>query len=328
MPPEAFHAAHAQSVRYLDRLARAIDHLDAHLADPLDGQVLAAAAAMSRYHFQRLFTAYFGTTVAGYVTWRRLRRACQLLVASPMPVRDVAFEVGYGSAQALAKAMRRELDLTPLALRAGQAPRWQQVFDRRCAAAATAATTAGADRRDRGLRPRISHVRALPILTATARGMHRGDMRPAAEQAFDELVPAIRAADLLPRVRSWLALFPDEPQGLDDQQARMVCGAVFDRSMTEPVDGPPDDGPVGAGEPAVTLTGSLGWVRLPAGRYAVFTHVGPHALLHAVWRSIYRHWLPATGYGLRDVPCFERYVDDPRAPLGGHWRTELYLPLV
>jgi predicted transcriptional regulator YdeE len=48
------------------------------------------------------------------------------------------------------------------------------------------------------------------------------------------------------------------------------------------------------------------WWHLPAGRYAVFTHLGPYAGLHAVWSAIYREWLPATGYALRDVPPFKR----------------------
>ncbi|RQO63749.1 hypothetical protein DBV14_02485 [Variovorax sp. KBW07] len=312
-PFATFNTSKAQTVRYLDLLSRAAAHIDTHLADPLDGRELADMAAMSRYHFHRIFRAYFGTTVGGYITWRRLQRACELLASDAAPVHRIALEVGYESAQALAKAMRRELDTTPIAVRAGDAPCWQQLFDRR------PATDPLESHDDALLKPQMLDVQALPILTATGRGMDDGNMRQAAVQAFDELVPAIRHAELLPRVQSWLALFPDEPQGPEDQQARMLCGAVFDHHLTERRGN--------ATQPPVALAGTLAWWHLPAGRYAVFSHRGAHSLLHRVWNAVYRDWLPATGYALRDSPCFVHYVNDPRLPLGDAWRTDLYLPL-
>ncbi|PIF74612.1 AraC family transcriptional regulator [Variovorax sp. 54] len=313
MTLDAFANHRTQTVRYLELLSRAAAHIDAHLGESLDGALLADMAAMSRYHFHRIFRAYFGITVGGYVTWRRLQRACELLADNPVSVTDVALQVGYESAQALAKAMRRELDTTPMAVRAGEAPRWQQLFDRR------PSPDPDAVHQDPVLRPQMLDVPALAVLTATARGMKDGVRTGAAQRAFEELVPAVRAAGLLPRARSWVAVFPDEPQGPDDQEARMLCGILFDHSLAERT-GTPD-------QPALSLAGSLEWCHLPAGRCAVFTHRGAHTLLHAAWTAIYRDWLPATGYALRDVPCFIHYVNDPREPLGDAWRTHLYLPL-
>jgi AraC family transcriptional regulator len=94
-------------VRYLDLLARAAAHVDANLGASLDADLLARRAAMSRHHFHRIFAAYFGTTVSGYVTWRRLRRA-------------------------------RELGVTPSQVRAGCAPSWQAFHARRQMAAHSA----------------------------------------------------------------------------------------------------------------------------------------------------------------------------------------------
>ena len=100
----------------------------------------------------------------------------------------------------------------------------------------------------------------------------------------------------------------------------MVCGAVFKRSLADRAGGIDARWPT-AGH------GNLDWLRLPASRYAVFTHIGSHALLHDVWTSVYRHWITTTGYELRGIPCFEHYVDDPGVRLRDQWRTDLYLPL-
>jgi AraC family transcriptional regulator len=59
----------------------------------------------------------------------------------------------------------------------------------------------------------------------------------------------------------------------------------------------------------------------------VFAHAGPYDGLHDLWKSIYRHWVPATGFRLRDVPGFDLYLNDPRDTPPAQLRTELYLPV-
>jgi AraC family transcriptional regulator len=301
----------APRVRYLDMLSRVVAYIDVHLSETLDGDLLADQAAMSRFHFQRVFRAYFGTTVAGYVTWRRLRRACELLAADPASVLDVAVAAGYDSAQSLAKAMRRELDTTPTAVRAGAEPGWQRLFDRRGAQRIAA--------NDEPLSPQFVEIGEVCALAAMGQGAEGGSMHGAAERAFAELVPAIQAAALKVHVRSWIGILIEEPQGPDDENARLLAGAVFDGTLSG--DGAPGE------QPRCFLGGTLAWHRLPAGRYAVFTHLGTYRRLHLTWTAIYRDWLPATGYALRDAPPFEHYLTDPLTTAPKKLRADIYIPL-
>ena len=81
----------------LVHLRRARDHADRHYVEPLDLDTLAGIAALSKYHFQRLFKATYGRTPAAYVSERRIERAQDLLRATNLTVTEVCHAVGYSS---------------------------------------------------------------------------------------------------------------------------------------------------------------------------------------------------------------------------------------
>lgn len=303
--------------RQAQLIQRALDHVEARLDQPLTAAVLADQAAMSRHHFHRLFQAHVGCSVASYVSWRRLQRACALLVSGPEPVQEVAWLVGFESAQALAKALRRELDCTPTAVRSGRAqpsalPPWRRPD--LLPPQATGSSALMQASRHTTLPP------GLTALTATGRGMVGNTMMRAASQAFGELAAAIDAAGLRERVGSWMSLVPDDPKGPDDPHCRYVAGLIFGYQMA--------DGGGTCEQPALPLSGTLAWQAVSAGRYAVFSHVGPYSGLHQVWAAIYRDWLPASGEKLRDDPPLELMLNSPDNTPQHLLHTEIWLPLL
>jgi transcriptional regulator GlxA family with amidase domain len=85
------------SVPTVFHLRRARDLMDRHFAEPLDLDVMAAAAGFSRYHFARTFRAAYGETPAHYLTRRRVERAQDLLRTTSMTVTDICHTVGFAS---------------------------------------------------------------------------------------------------------------------------------------------------------------------------------------------------------------------------------------
>ena len=88
-----------QSVRpeLLVHLPRARDHADRHYREPLDLEALAAAAGLSKFHFQRAFKATYDVSPAEYVSRRRIERAQDLLRATNLTVTEVCHAVGFSS---------------------------------------------------------------------------------------------------------------------------------------------------------------------------------------------------------------------------------------
>ena len=74
------------------------------------------------------------------------------------------------------------------------------------------------------------------------------------------------------------------------------------------------------------LPRDLGRMRVPAQRYAVFTHRGHVSALRATWDAIWHEWLPRSGQQPANTPDFERYGErfDPRT---GGGEIEIWFPV-
>lgn len=107
------------SVDYRERLRPVIRYLEQHYREPLDLAVLAERAALSPYHFHRVYKAVTGETPAATVRRLRLENiARQLFFAANADITTLVLKHGYASSQALAKAFRAHFGMTARDIRA------------------------------------------------------------------------------------------------------------------------------------------------------------------------------------------------------------------
>ncbi len=95
------------------RLNRVTDYVDAHYAEPIPLERLAAEACLSPFHFSRLFREATGLTPHRYVTERRVRAAREALALDRATLLEVAAEHGFGSQDNFTRVFRRSTGLTP-----------------------------------------------------------------------------------------------------------------------------------------------------------------------------------------------------------------------
>lgn len=100
------------------QLVRARDLADAHYADSLTVDDLAAAACMSKAHFSREFRRAFGETPYSYLLTRRLERAATLLRGTDYTVADICMRVGLTSVGSFTSSFTRAYGMTPTQYRA------------------------------------------------------------------------------------------------------------------------------------------------------------------------------------------------------------------
>src|SRR5260370_40255427 len=106
---------------YVDRMHRVIEHIDQHLDQFLDLETLAEVAHFSPFHFHRLFSAWMGETLGGYLRRRRFEVAATRLLAQPrLSILQIALGVGFGSAEAFTHAFGARFGCSPTTWRLQQ----------------------------------------------------------------------------------------------------------------------------------------------------------------------------------------------------------------
>lgn len=105
------------SQAYANRIGRVVDYLHDHLEDKLDLDVLAEVAAMSRWHWHRVYTAMQGETAAATVRRLRLARAADRLANSGASLGEIARRAGYTTVEAFGRAFKQSYGATPAAYR-------------------------------------------------------------------------------------------------------------------------------------------------------------------------------------------------------------------
>ncbi|WP_462380145.1 helix-turn-helix domain-containing protein [Pseudomonas sp. Marseille-QA0892] len=97
---------------------RLLDFIEQHLDAPLTLGDLAAVAALSEFHFARMFRASVGLPPHRYVLARRLARASEGLRKQDLSLSDVALACGFASASHFANRFRAAFGVTPTQYRA------------------------------------------------------------------------------------------------------------------------------------------------------------------------------------------------------------------
>jgi AraC family transcriptional regulator len=149
-------------------------------------------------------------------------------------------------------------------------------------------------------------IEKRPELRAAAL-RHRGPYHRISE-AFTRLGELAGRAGLYgPGKPTMIAIYYDDPDSTPEAELRSDAALVI-----------PED---------VRIPDGLTEVRLPAGRYAHLTHVGPYTQLGDAWARLRGQWLPQSGERFGTGEMHEIYVNTPMEAPPEKLQTELYLPL-
>ncbi|WP_106754279.1 AraC family transcriptional regulator [Pannonibacter carbonis] len=286
-----------RAIAYERRFARVIEHVHAHLDEPLDLDQLADIAALSRWHWHRVWQAVFGESVVAMVRRLRLHRAASALAHGETDLERLAREAGYGSLAAFTRAFRQSYGLPPATYR-------QEGSHRRFDKDWTPPIPSGADT-----------TGAYPMQDVTIRHEpqrlfasipHKG---PYIEigRAFEHLIGSLASRGLMGKTGQMFGFYYSDPSVVPEPDLQSMATM----ELTE----------------EIAFEAPLQRFEMPASRYAVLRHKGPYADMRAAYDWLYGTWLPTSGEELADAPVMEIYISNPRDTAPADILTDICLPL-
>jgi transcriptional regulator GlxA family with amidase domain len=94
-------------------LTAAVELMEAHIADPLDAEQLAALCAVSPRQLHRLFRQQIGTSLGAFYTALRIEKARELLGQTSLPIVEVGLATGYYNRSYFTRIFRVTVGVTP-----------------------------------------------------------------------------------------------------------------------------------------------------------------------------------------------------------------------
>ena len=270
------------------RLLRVLDHIHDNAGGDLSLDTLSDIAAMSRFHWHRVFRAMTGETMAQAVRRIRMHRASYLLVMTDTPQAQIAARVGMPNAASFRRLFAEQFSMTPAAFRKRGELR---------------PFTRNQPQETRLMYPvTIRDQAPLRLAAVPYQGAYHEISR-----AFQKLSAVMASRDLFRNAGRMVGVFYDDPQSVAVPDLRSLAG--FEITGSTAIADPLKD------------------VTLAAGRHAVLTYKGPYAGLPAAYDQLFGIWLPASGEEPADAPSFEVYLNSPMDAAPEDLVTELHLPL-
>jgi AraC family transcriptional regulator len=296
---------------YEAAVERTIRRITQALDEALDLADLARDAALSPFHFHRVFRGMVGETPLEMHRRLRLERAASQLLAGDAPVTRIAFDAGYETHEAFTRAFHQAYGAAPSAFRnhgttAGNCARPPDIeLAARSGVHFSTMTKPPAIRFANGETTMNVTIAEMPEFRV-ATVPHVGPYNRISE-AFQRLQAIAGPAGLIHGRAMMLAIYHDDPETTPAEQLRSDAG------LTVP------DG--------VPLPNGLVEKRLPKGRYASTTHVGPYTTLGDTWVRFMGEWLPKSGKRIGDGTTYEVYRNNPQNTPAHELRTDLYVPI-
>lgn len=98
---------------YKTCINRVVDYIQANLGEDLSLNRLSEVACYSKFHLNRIFSAYMGESVYQYIKRVRLEKSAELLSADPnVSITDVAQMYGFENASSFAKSCKHHFKMT------------------------------------------------------------------------------------------------------------------------------------------------------------------------------------------------------------------------
>ena len=275
---------------YTQRINKVVAYINDHLDESLDLKTLAEVAALSEFHFHRVFKALKGESIGAHISRLRIEAAARLLRYSALSIEDIAFNIGYETPAALSKAFKNQYGITPTKYRTNKDIyiMKKEIINPDLALKA----------------PKIIELEPKNLIYVALTGKY-GTLDYG--KAYEQLWAVVKSQKLFTKGIESICVSYDDPK---------ITEASLQRSEVS----------LAIHKPAHP-EGEVSCKTLAGGKYAVFFYQGSYSHLSAVYDAAMR-WVIDSEYEVREEPTFEKYLNDSRRTPEEKLKTEVYIPII
>ena len=275
---------------YIQRINKVVAYINDHLDESLDLKTLAEVAALSEFHFHRVFKALKGESIGAHISRLRIEAAARLLRYSALSIEDIAFNIGYEAPAALSKAFKNQYGITPTKYRTNKDIyiMKKEIINPDLALKA----------------PKIMELEPKNLIYVALTGKY-GTLDYG--KAYEQLWAVVKSQKLFTKGIESICVSYDDPKITEASLQRSeVSLSIHKHADPE---------------------GEVSCKTLAGGKYAVFFYQGSYTHLSAVYDAAMR-WVIDSEYEVREEPTFEKYLNDSRRTPEEKLKTEVYIPII
>ena len=275
---------------YTQRINKVVAYINDHLDESLDLKSLAEVAALSEFHFHRIFKALKGESIGAHISRLRIEAAARLLRYSALSIEDIAFNIGYEAPAALSKAFKNQYGITPTQYRTNKDIyiMKKEIINPDLALKA----------------PKIMELEPKNLIYVALTGEY-GTLDYG--KAYEQLWAVVKSQKLFTKGIESICVSYDDPKITEASLQRSeICLSIHKPAHPE---------------------GEVSCKTFVGGKYAVFFYQGSYTHLSAVYDAAMR-WVIDSEYEIREEPTFEKYINDSRRTPEEKLKTEVYIPII
>lgn len=282
-------------ISYAALASQISEYVQAHLADDIVIDDLAAHCGVSKYHLNRLFYAITGFQLGEFIRRRRLQAAYALLAGGNTTVIDASMAVGYASHAAFSRAFLNAFDCKPSEVARGSTHQWR-----------TPDTIKKTRSIDETLTPEIVELPTQYFRGLLGTGFQDSSFTNLGTALFDQLHGVLATAGLGHLLAQPIGVSLDSPWQGDQAESRFFMGVS------------------GESVPASLPLTEFSWRK---GTWARFDHVGSYQRMWQTISRIYANWVVPEQIKLLDETIIQVYLNNPSNAAESELRTALYFPV-
>ena len=284
------------------QLERALLYIDDHLQEQITVKQVARFAAMSSFHFQRLFSVYLGETLSEYVLRRRLDFAAKTIIYhKKMSLLELALSLEFETHVAFTRAFKKQFNITPSSYR--NCPNKAKLL------------------KDKSRSPSYSRSKKSKAIDVTVKGLptlwfnHKctngaidgGVFKDSGHQISGDFNELLNKND--PKLYGLATSSSTMTHSINARSVSLLYGGLYSDKQGD-------------------VLSDEDWLEIDAGLWAVCCHKGSYEYLSRTWMNFIHSWLPKSGYALRESAAFELYQDIPDKLIKfDKLLTLIYLPI-